>query len=223
MKRMYMRNAIAMIELIFAIVIIAISVLAIPSMLSIANNAAKVTLMDEDVLSRLSGWVTDKSQARWDLNYAASGSPILWIASQNDLNCSRGSGFVYYRANPDSTVMCSDVNLTPSAIPSPQGSGILANGIEQLNGGVETITVTPTGGGTPYNVTASYAVGYVSSTMAVNGNSGSTTWQLGSSTDMSPNGSLTNVTHLKRIVTRFNDTGSNTDVVLTFFKSNKGN
>ncbi len=226
MDKRKVRPAMTMIELIFAIIIIAISILSIPSMMMVANDASKIAMIDDDVLSRLSGWLIDKSQARWDGNYRASDSGPLWIAGTADLNCSRGSGNVWYRKNSDSTVQCDDQNRTPSVIPSPQGSGILANGIEQLNGGSETISVTPAGG-TPYSVTATYAVRYVTDSFNYPGagNTATATWRLGSSASMAPDGSLgTNAndrTHLKRIVTRFDSLDTN--ITLTFFKSNKGN
>ncbi|MDP3302245.1 MAG: hypothetical protein Q8S36_09800 [Sulfuricurvum sp.] len=221
------RPAIAMIELIFAIVIIAISVISIPTMITVADRAAKQITVDDDVMSRLAGWTIDKFQARWDGNYSASGSGPLWIAGTTDLNCSRGSGNVWYRFNPDSTVQCNNQKISPSVIPS-SGSGVLANGIEQLNhgnaGNGETISITPAGG-TAYTVTATYEVRYVTS--ALNGppagNTATATWVLGSSTNMAPDGSLNVPTHLKRVVTRFRNAALDVDTTLTFFKSNKGN
>lgn len=211
----------AMIELIFAIVIIAISILSIPSIMTVANEASKQAVIDEDVMSRLAGWMLDKSQARWDLNYQASGTGPLWITATADLGCSRGGGDVWYRANPHSTVQCQDQNLSPSTIPST-GDGNLSRGIEQLNGGSEPITVTAATG-EDYAIAASYAVRYVDSTIAVSGNTATATWKLGSSTAMSPDGSTGTVTHLKRVVTRFKSDDQDVDMALTFFKSNKGN
>lgn len=220
MRKLGMRYAFSMIELIFAIVIIAISVLSIPSMMSVANQASKVLMIDDDVLSRLKGWLIDKSQARWDGNYTASGSGPLWISGASDLNCSRGSGTIWYRVNSDSNVQCNDQNLTPiTTIPS--GDGNVSKGIEQLNGGSETISITPAGGGTPYSVTATYTVSYVDANLTTNSNTATATWVLGSSTSMSP--SATGTSHLKRVVTRFSDAALGADTTLTFFKSNKGN
>lgn len=218
-----MRKAMAMIELIFAIVIIAISIISIPSMLSVAEKASKISIIDDDIMSRMMGWVIDKSQARWDGNYSASQSPILWV-NGTDLNCSRGSGNVWYRDNNDSTVQCHENNVSASAIPAP-GDGNLSRGIEQLNGGSETLSVTASTTGETYDITASYAVRYVDSTIG-NGTADNrkvATWRLGSSTNMAPDGTTGTQTHLKRIVTRFNDPETGTDTVLTFFKSNKGN
>jgi len=225
MIKTFMRPAMAMIELIFAIVIIAISVISIPVMVSVADKINKQITIDDDVMSRLSGWTIDKFQARWDQNYAASGSGPLWIAG--DLGCSRGSGTVWYRANPDSQAQCDEQNRTGSTIPA-DGNGSLASGIEQLNhgnaGNGESISITPAGG-TTYNVTATYEVRYVSSALdgpPVN-NTATATWVLGSSTNMAPDGSLNVPTHMKRVVTRFQDTTLGVDTTLTFFKSNKGN
>lgn len=224
MRKSSMRSAMAMIELVFAIVIIAISVLSIPSILLVANEASKRSVIDEDVMSRLAGWTLENFQGRWDENYMASGSGPLWITGTADLGCSRGEGNVWYRANPDSSVTCDDQNRTPSVIGVAPGTadGNISRGIEQLNGGTETITMTSATGET-YQVNASYAVRYVDSTVTTNGNTQSATWRLGSSSSMAPDGSTTNTTHLKRVVTRFYNDALGVDVALTFFKSNKGN
>ena len=215
-----MRPAMAMIELIFAIVIIAISVMTIPSMMSIASQASKGMAIDDDVMSRLTGWTLDKFQARWDDNYEISDSRILNINGMADLNCSRVGG---YRIGSDENVssMRCDILNAPSGIPAT-GSGILANGIEQLNNGSEPITIM-TSTGESYDITATYRVTYVSSTVTPStGSSTQTaTWVLGSSTAMAPSASGTS--HLKRVVTRFNNTALGVDTTLTFFKSNKGN
>jgi hypothetical protein len=217
------RPAMAMIELIFAIVIIAISVMTIPSMMSVADKASKGMAIDEDVMARLSGWTIDKFQARWDGNYAASESGALHIAAIADLNCSRGSGNLLYRIGSDenvSSMQCDDQNRTPSDILSIYPDGNVSRGIERLNGGSEPITITAAGG-TPYTITATYSVAYVASTVATSGNTATATWTLGSSATMNPSPSGTS--HLKRVVTRFNDTTLGVDTTLTFFKSNKGN
>ena len=110
--RIPMRKAIAMIELIFAIVIIAISVLTIPTMMTVANKASKGIVIDEDVMARLSGWALDKSQARWDRNYQASGSGPLNI-NIADLNCSRGLG---YRWGSDENISSMQCNMIAGAV-----------------------------------------------------------------------------------------------------------
>lgn len=219
------RSAIAMIELIFAIVIIAISVISIPTMINVADKASKQITVDDDVMSRLAGWTIDKFQARWDGNYSASGSGPLWITATTDLECSRGVGTVWYRMNPDSMIQCDVLGNPPSVILSP-GDGNLTKGIDQLNGGSEAITITPAGG-TAYNVTATYQVRYVTSTLdgPPAGNTATATWKLGSSTNMAPDGwtAAADATHLKRVVIRFQDNALGVDTTLTFFKSNKGN
>lgn len=226
MKKSIKHLGMAMIELIFAIVIIAISVMTIPSMMNIANEASKVMVIDEDVVSRLSGWTLDKFQARWDGNYSASGSGALNISGTADLNCSRAGG---YRIGSDENIssMQCNMNAWDELIPSTAGSGTgqadgnISKGIEMLNAGSETITITPSGG-TAYTVTATYAVRYVDSTVVTNNNEQNATWVLGSSTNMSPS-PAGGTTHLKRVVTRFQNAGSDIDTTLTFFKSNKGN
>lgn len=215
-----MRPAMAMIELIFAIVIIAISVMTIPTMMSIANNASKGMAIDDDIMARLSGWTIDKFQARWDGNYSASGSGPLWI-DQSDLNCSRIGG---YRIGSDDNVSSMQCNMAAwdTTIPNPSLDGNVSLGIEQLNGGSEAITITPTDG-TPYTVTATYSVAYVDSTVTplTGSNTQTAIWVLGSSSTMNPSPSGTS--HLKRVVTRFKDDTLGVNTTLTFFKSNKGN
>lgn len=226
MSRKAMRPAMAMIELIFAIVVIAISVISIPMMISVADKASKQISVDDDVMSRLAGWTIDKFQARWDGNYSASGSGPLWITGTPDLNCSRGAGNVWYRANPNSSVQCDPLNRAPSAIPTIAGNGAgqadgnLSKGIEMLNAGSEPITITAASGES-YVVNANYSVSYVNAAVLVNANTSTAAWTLGSSTAMSPG--ATGTSHLKRVVLRFNNPNLPTDTVLTFFKSNKGN
>lgn len=219
MRKVKMRSAMAMIELIFAIVVIAISILAIPSMVAVADKASKIIAIDEDVMARLSGWTLDKFQARWDGNYSASGSGPLSISTMLDLNCSRPGG---YRIGSDENVSSMQCNIlaAPSTILALYPDGNLSLGIERLNGGSESIVITPSDGAS-YNVTASYRVAYVDSRVATAGNTQTATWILGSSSSMNPLPSGT-TTHLKRVVTNFSGVG-NTDITLTFFKSNKGN
>ncbi len=220
------RPAMAMIELIFAIVIIAISIITIPTMMNVANQAMKGTLIDEDVMARLSGWTLDKFQARWDGNYSASGSGALNIATIADLNCSRAGG---YRIGSDENVSSMQCNiLAPASVIPRNGDGNLSRGIEQLNGGNndlgEAIIISPASG-TPYTITATYEVDYVPSGPTTTiGNTQTATWMLGSSGSINPaDAPAENVTHLKRIVTRFQNTTLGVDTTLTFFKSNKGN
>lgn len=219
-----MRLAMTMIELVFAIVIIAISIVTIPSMMSVANNASKGVLIDEDVMERLGGWVLDKFQGRWDRNYLASGSSPLTISTMADLNCSRAGGYRIGSDENTSSMKC-NMALTPSVIPAVAGNnpgqadGNISRGIEQLNNGSETISITETNGAV-YNVTATYSVAYVDSTVTTAGNTQTATWVLGSSANMNPSPSGT-PTHLKRVVTRFDSPDVN--ITLSFFKSNKGN
>jgi prepilin-type N-terminal cleavage/methylation domain-containing protein len=214
-----MRSGMTMIELIFSIVIMAIVMLSIPSMMSVADQASKTAVIDDDVLSRLMGWTMEKSQARWDQNYSASGSPIIHIAVDG-LGCDTNRSGIWYRDNNDSTVQCSDQNLTPSVIPNPSTDGNLSKGIQQLNGGRERITLS-----SMYDVNATYSVAYVPSNATVDGtqlNRATASWRVGSSTALNPVPSG-NPTHLKRVVTRFYDSELDLDMTLTFFKSNKGN
>lgn len=216
----------AMIELIFAIVIIAISVLSIPSMMNVASEASKSAVIDEDIMSRLSGWTLENFQARWDENYLASGSMILH-QDEGGLGCVMRDGMLY-RENNDSTVPCTNA-LAPSFIPTYpniNADGNLSKGLERLNGGTETIMIKAASG-EEYDVNATYRVSYVSSAVATSGNTQTATWVLGSSANLSPDEELgatvANRTNLKRVVTQFYNQELDVDTTLTFFKSNKGN
>jgi len=215
-----MKKAMAMIELIFAIVIMAVAVMTIPSMMNIAANTTKGMTIDEDVMSRMAGWTIDKFQARWDVNYDITESEILWVGGE----CSRGAANVWFRANPSSRKQCDDQNRTTGFVSgATYTDGNTSLGIERLNGGTETVTISPAGGGTPYTVSATYSVAYINPNVAVSGNTATATWVIGSSTNMNPGPSGTS--NIKRIVTRFNSpvTDLDVDTTLTFFKSNIGN
>lgn len=218
-----MRSAMAMIELIFAIVIIAISVITIPSMMNVADNISKGMIVDEDILKRMIGEITKVSQARWDENSAlVENFAPLQIAG--DLPCAadplRGAGM--YRVNPDSSMLCS-VNAPAMAAAPDDGTLNLTQGIEQLHNIPYNITVTTSDAAAVYQIPISYNVSYVAATMTnIVGGVATATWTLGSSTNMNPSNSGTQ-THLKRIVVRANKAANpNVDMTLTFFKSNVG-
>ncbi|MBD3806961.1 type II secretion system protein, partial [Sulfuricurvum sp.] len=96
-------SGIAMIELIFAIVIIAISVLTIPSMMNIADESAKGIMIDEDVLKRMSEEIVKVSKARWDQNYSdeTNASDAQYKVLQISNECWDDGG-VWRRRNSDS-------------------------------------------------------------------------------------------------------------------------
>lgn len=220
MKGTGMRSAMAMIELIFAIVIIAISVITIPSMMSVANNASKGMMIDEDILKRMMGEIIKVSQARWDQNLTAPDFSPLLVAG--DLPCNidplRGAGT--YRSNPDSGMMCS--NNSPMMAATPVNGDLnLSRGLEQLHNREYNMTVTTSNSATVYQIPIKYNVSYVTATTSVLNAAGTATatWQLGSSANMNPGASAAQ-THLKRIVV--NSTSSNSNMTLTFFKSNVG-
>jgi len=234
---MHFRSAMAMIELIFAIVIIAISVITIPTMMSIAGESTKGALIDDDVIARLSAQMIDKFQARWGGEYDVNSTrePKAYISNLSDiedLNCSRVVGTLYYRANPDSSLEC-NASQIPLAIPSTSGYGIgEANGsvewgLEMLNSGTETLIVTSSTGEN-IDINATYNVRYVSAAVVQNGNTETATWTLGSSgTITGDNGGKLGTnqadrTHLKRVVVRFSNNTLNIDSTMTFFKSNEG-
>jgi len=214
-----MRHAMAMIELIFAIVIIAISILTIPTVVAVAGNASNVLLNQENVVFELARVANDKFQSRWDGNYTNMNTAPLQLIGTADLNCSNpGPSRIGYSIRT-STLMCNTTGGIPSSIPA-LGDGNVSHGIEQLNGGTEKIRIV----GTSYDIDASYHVRYVPSGLSnINENNVTALWKLGSVGTPNPSGgSLSNTTHLKRVVVVFSEAGG-TQAVLTFFKSNKGN
>lgn len=222
MKGSKMRSAMAMIELIFAIVIIAISVITIPSMMNVADNVSKGMIVDEDILKRMIGEITKVSQARWDESSTGPDFSPLQIAG--DLPCAadplRGAGT--YRANPDSSMVCS-ANVPAMAAAPDDGTLNLTQGIEQLHNNPYAISVTRSDGVAVYQIPISYNVSYVDATITnIVGGVATATWTLGLSTDMNPNPAGA-ATHLKRIVVRANRPANpEVDMTLTFFKSNVG-
>lgn len=216
------RPAIAMIELIFAIVIIAISVLSIPSILAVANNASKGILIDEDILIRLSGEIIRVSQARWDQNSTAPEFRPLLITGTvpEDMVCDRNVSGILYRRNPDSTLPCSSASPSMPTTPTDGDFLNLTKGIEQLHNQSYDLEINATNS---YIIPITYRVSYVqATTSAINADGVATaTWTLGSSADMNPDPSSTQ-THLKRIVVNAGSTNTDTNMTLTFFKSNVG-
>lgn len=233
-----MRPAMAMIELIFAIVIIAISVMTIPSMMNVASTMSKGIVIDEDVMARLNSQMIDKFQARWGGEYVVDGNTsidtnISNLSGMSDLNCSRVFGGSHYRINPSSNAKC-NLSQVPRAIPPTVGNGInqadgnVSKGVEKLNGGTETLSITSSTGET-FNINATYNVRYVPSTLvSMNGNTATARWRLGSSGTITTdnNGSLgalqANRTHLKRVVVNFWNSDLDVNTTLTFYKSNIG-
>jgi len=216
-----MRSAMAMIELIFAIVIIAISILTIPSMLSVAEQVSKVMIIDEDILKRMMGEITKVSQSRWDENSTAPEFRPLRITG--DMECDRMDGEERYRRNPDSRMVCS--NAAPAMLPAPVNGDLnLSRGIEQLHNRNYNLEINATGGAI-YTIPIAYNVSYVRATLTnLNNGIGTATWTLGSSTNVDPADPADGTqTHLKRIVVRTNKLANpDVDMTLTFFKSNVG-
>lgn len=237
-KGIKLRPAMAMIELIFAIVIIAITIITIPVMVNIAGELSKRMMIDDDVMTRLSSQMIDKFQARWGGEYTGvdeNDSTPIFISELNtslDLRCSSPDGTHFWRANPDSTVEC-NVTQIPQAIPAAStvdggtANGNVAGGLEMLNAGTETLNVI-TSTGQSVDINATYNVRYVDSNVTIVGNTATAVWKLGSSgTITADNGGFLGTasedrTHLKRVVVRFWNSALNVDTTLSFFKSNKG-
>lgn len=210
------RYGMTLIELLFAIIIISITIMTIPSMMSVASSVTKSELVDEDILKRTSAELLKVSQARWDAKYqdvnGTSGDAEFRFLPISSSECLNGK-----RRNPDSNQFCS--TDTPTAPIPTTGSKDLSQGIEQFNNIDYNLTVDAT---TDYSVPISYKVFYVNYTPAtpVSGTE-TVTWRLGSTTNLTPN-SVTGPTHLKAVVARTNDSSREIDMVFTFFKSNTG-
>lgn len=209
------RYGMTLIELLFAIIIMGITIMTIPSMMSVAASVTKSELVDEDILKRTAMELLKVSQARWDENYkdinGTSGDAEFKFLPINASDCPNG-----HRKNPDSNQICS--TDSPSAIPTT-GNKNLSQGIEQFNNIDYNLTVDAT---TDYDVPIFYRVFYVNYTPASPvGGTETVTWRLGSTTNLSPN-SVTGPTHLKAVVARTNDPTREIDMVFTFFKSNTG-
>lgn len=207
-----MRRAMAMIELIFAIVIIAISVMSIPSMMNVADMTSKGIMIDEDVLKRMSAEITKIYSTRWDENSTAPFGPLQSINAE--LNCSRDGGL--YRSNPNTKREClTTVSNMPTSPVVNNGDINLSRGLEQLHGASYDVDIDTNGN---YAIPMSYDVSYVTSTIgALNGTGGAVaTWRLGSGNNAGAK------THLKRVVVTSQSNDSDTHIVLTFFKSNAG-
>lgn len=221
MRGNIMRSAMAMIELIFAIVIIAISVITIPSMMNIANSTSKGMIVDEDILKRMMGEITRVSQARWDRNSTEPDFYPLQIAGDLDLPCDRNVSGTFYRRNPNSSMPCSS-NIPLMGVAPVNGDLNLSRGIEQLHNNPYNLDVNTTSG--IISVPILYNVSYINDSFVTPDANGtaSAIWRLGSSSTMNPNASGTQ-THLKRIVVRVNNANNpNVDMTLTFLKSNVG-
>lgn len=210
-KGKIMRPAMAMIEVIFAIVIIAISVMTIPSMLAVADTASKGMMVDEDVLKRMMDEITKVYSTRWDQNSVAPFGPLQ--STEANLSCSRDGGL--YRSNPNTTRECLLGILPNMAIAPVNGTLNLSQGVEQLHNNPYNIMIDTNDN---YVVPMRYDVSYVDSTIGalnVNGTAAAI-WKLGAGSN------AVSQTNLKRIVVTSESANSKTNIVLTFFKSNVG-
>lgn len=201
-----------LIELLFAIIIISLTIMTIPSMMSVAAQVTKSEVVDEDVLKRLATELEKISKARWDQNYQDedNASNAYFKVLRIGTECASGK-----RRNLDSVMECSA--SAPSTIPTT-GDGNLSKGIEQINGIASDLNVSTESN---YTVPISYKAGYVNSGMTLTGTTGTATWQLSSSTTQNA-GFVGGPTHLKAIVAHVADNDRDVDITLTFFKSNQG-
>lgn len=210
-----------MIELIFAIVVVAIVMLTIPMIIRVMNQSQELSV-GQEIFAKMYAQAQRKSMNPWDQNVSnviltdSTDGTILHINGVADLNCSRSVGSSLYRENNISTRECNQAFLAASAITNGDANGTL--GIEHYNNTSITI-VDPVNG----NYTANIAVSYVDDgdDTPHNGHY-STTWFLGD--DAAPSGSGSAPSHLKRVVMRFSKPDNTTIPVttFTFFMSNIG-
>ncbi len=84
-----MKKAIALIELIFAIIIIAITLLSVPNLLSISKKSATSAITQENI-SNGASLVSEIMSLYWDENDTTPNSPILYVKSgDSELNESK--------------------------------------------------------------------------------------------------------------------------------------
>jgi hypothetical protein len=213
-----------MIELIFAIVVVAIVMLSIPMIIRVMNQSQELSV-GQEMFAKMYAQAQKKSMNPWDrhvsdivLNPDDTNGTILWVSAGSvDLNCSRKVGSTFFRDNNMSVRACNQAGLPASAIPGHDGNVSGMWGIEQYND--EDIAVTDPIDG---NYSAHIVVGYVDDS-AAESSSGhlNTTWVLGNDTTPSGTAAASSATHLKRVVMTFAKTGKPTST-FTFFMSNIG-
>lgn len=224
------RPAIAMIELIFAIVVVSIVMLTIPMIIRVMNQSEELSL-GQEIFAKMYAQAQRKSMNPWDqnvsnviLNPLSSDGTVLVIDTMTDLNCSRQVGSARYRENNISSRECNQALWTPSDITNGDKNGTL--GIEHYNNTTYTVKDSLNG---DYQI--HIVVAYVddgADDVAHNGHY-ATTWQIGN--DASPSGATAaaNATHLKRVVMRFtrldslgNPVATIPVTTFTFYMSNIG-
>lgn len=211
-----------MIELIFAIVVVAIVMLTVPMIIRVMNQSQELSL-GQELFAKMYAQAQRKSMNPWDwgvssivLNPNDTNGTILMVGS-TDLNCSRSVGLSVYRDNNISTRECNQV-IAASAIPAHDGNLSGMWGIEQYND--ESYTVhDPINGDYTVTIMVSYADDGDDWTVAGHTGHYATVWTLGD--DASPSGAGTTVSHLKRIVMKYEKSGLPTST-FTFFMSNIG-
>lgn len=220
-----------MIELIFAIVVVAIVMLTIPMIIRVMNQSQELAV-GQEIFAKMYAQAQRKSMNPWDRsvsdivrNPANTNGTILIVnnAAAIDLSCIRQVGTTFYRENNISTRECNQALLAASAIGNGDMNGTL--GIEHYNNTTYNVN-DPVNG----NYQVHIVVGYVSSDVANRNAANQTaTWVLGSDTTPTGATAAANATHLKRVVMRFikiDDAGNPVTTVpvttFTFFMSNIG-
>lgn len=222
-----------MIELIFAIVIVAIVMLTIPMIIRVMNQSQELSL-GQEIFAKMYAQAQRKSMNPWDqsvsrivLNPEDTNGTILIVNDGSaDLNCSRLVGTTFYRVNNISSRECNQAFLAASAIPAQDNNLSGMWGIEQYNDEAYIVQDTLNG-----NYEIRMVVAYVNdgAVDAVHNGRYATTWQLGNSSSPSGATAAANATHLKRVVMRFTRVDNNGIPIatmpvttFTYFMSNIG-
>lgn len=221
-----------MIELIFAIVVVAIVMLTIPMIIRVMNQSQELSL-GQEIFAKMYAQAQRKSMNPWDQNVSriilnpmdTNGTILLVNNGAADLNCSRQVGSTFYRDNNISTRECNQAFLAASAILN-NGDRNGTSGIEHYNDTTYTVPDSLNG-----NYQIHIVVAYVGDGAddIVHNGLYATTWQLGDSASPSGAATAANATHLKRVVMRFTrvDNAGNPIATMpvttfTFFMSNIG-
>lgn len=216
-----------MIELIFSIVIIGVTLLSIPAMMTVMNRSSQLALNDE-VYGKIYAMAQRKALNPWDKSVmdglaASEIGTIARIAGDTgSLRCGRMDGNSSYRLVPYSMRQCNENTSRSVSMPITPltGDGNGSKGIEAFNNVVENLTLTS--GTQDLNYTIKYSVDYVNDSATqdlIDPSRMRAQWSVKAANA----GSVTHAqSHLKRISITYSSPLSNTPSVYTFFMSNIG-
>ena len=184
-----MRPAIAMIELIFSMVIIAIAMMSAPMLISTATKSSLVTMQQESIAAAVSqmNMILSSQWDHFDTNESV-GTPILTTASAVLTACTGGENFPIgvtadgvgggrYCIKPDSFITVATQSSDILAAEHDAGEVFGFNDIDDYNGEVFNITVynaenytTAVGDYIDKDITITSSVSYIDDNPRDNGN-----------------------------------------------------